>query len=393
MTNKIGEVVHSHIPAGKVRALHATKMLANGKFANDGDFKVNNYQGLEYMGIYGLDKIDEAGFGYDEAPKANRFGMDTIQGNVTVPSVGTLIQNLQGWLPGAVATITAAQTIDDFAGIMTIGAFEDVQIVQQLVENTSNPQSYSDFTNVPLSGVNVNYVYRDTVQWEDGFRIGFREELVGARGRLNMAALKRESVMRFGLELMRNRIGFYGQNSGLNQTYGVLTDPGLPGYVTVATGAVSSSLLWSVKTFQEIYQDILAGIQTIRTQSLGVIAPEKVALTLAVPVNRYDYLARTTDFGISVMDWIRQTYPTIRVISIPEFDGANGGANVFYLFADRVDDGTSTDGGQTFIQMVPAKFIVTGVERHTKAYEEGFATSTAGIMCKRPYAVYRATGI
>lgn len=384
--------IHSHIPAGKIRPLKAAKMLPNGKYTSDGDYNIANYTALKAVGIYGLDKIHEAGYGYD-SHQPKKFGMDTIQQNVTVPSIGTLIQNLQGWLPGSVSIITAAQTIDDFAGIMTIGSFEDAQIVQQIVENTSNPQSYSDFTNVPLAGVNVNYVYRDTVQWEDGFRIGYREELVGARGRLNMAALKRESVMKYGLEVIRNRIGFYGQNSGLNQTYGVLTDPGLPSYVTVATGAVSGTMSWSTKTFQEIYQDILGGIQTIRTQSLGVVAPEKVPMTLAVPINRYDYLARTTDFGISVMDWIRQTYPTIRVISIPEFDNANGGANVFYIFADRVDDGTSTDGGQTFIQMVPAKFIVTGVEKHTKGYEEGFAMSTAGIMCKRPFAVYRATGI
>lgn len=384
--------IHSHFPAGKVRALKASKLLPNGTFAQDGDFRVDMYQGLESVGIYGLDKIDKAAFGYDSyEPKG--YGMDAIQSNLTVPSTGTLIQNLQGWLPGAVATITAEQTIDEFAGIMTIGSFEDVQIVQQIVENTSNPQSYSDYTNVPLSGVNVNYVYRDTVQWEDGFRVGFREELVGARGRLNMAALKRESVMKFGLELMRNRIGFYGQNSGLNQTYGVLTDPGLPSYVTVASGAVSSSLLWSQKTFQEIYQDILAGIAFIRTQSLGVVNPEKLSMTLAVPINRIDYLSRTTDFNISVLDWLKKNYPNIRIISIPEFDNANGGANVFYLFADNVNDGTSTDGGQTFIQMVPAKFIVTGVERHTKSYEEGFAMSTAGVMCKRPYAVYRATGI
>lgn len=392
MANTQISEVRSHIAGGKVRSLHASRVLSNGTFSNDGDYDIINYQNLEHFGIYGLDEIDKAAYGYDTYQAPKKFGMDAVQSNITVPSTGTPVQFLQGWLPGFVAVITAEQTIDEIAGITVIGDFEDSQIVQQVVENTSNPTPYSDYNNVPLAGFNVNYVYRDTTRWEDGFRVGFLEEKVNAKSRLNTAALKRESVIKFGLELTRNRVGYYGYNAGLNQTYGILTDPNLPAFQTVAVGAVSGSRLWSVKTFQEIYLDILTGIQSIRNQSLGVIAPEKISMTLAVSTNTYDYLAKTTDFGISVMDWIKQTYPKLRVISIPEFNSANGGANVFYLFADRVED-ASTDGGQTFIQMVPAKFLVTGVMKLTKAYEEGMAMCTAGIMCKRPYAVYRGSGI
>lgn len=384
--------VHSHIPAQKVRPLKAQGLLPDGSFAQDGDFRVDMYDSLGALGIYGLDKIDAEQFGYEDY-KPKSYGMDAIQNNVTVPSTGTLVQHLQGWLPGAVATITAARTIDKITGIMTIGEFEDEQIVQQIVENTANPSPYSDFANTPLAGVNVNYVHRDVVRWEDGFNVGFLEEKVGSRGRLNTAAEKRKSVMQFGLEVVRNRIGFYGQNNGLNQTYGLLNDPGLPAYITVATGASSSSKLWSLKTFQEIINDIQQAVQALQTNSKGVIDPEEVSLTLAIPVNRYQYLNTTTDFGISVMDWIRKNYPKMRILAVPEFEGANGGSNIFYLFADSINDGSSTDGGQTFIQMVPAKLIVTGVARYEKHYVEGFANATAGVMCKRPYAVYRATGI
>jgi hypothetical protein len=65
---------------------------------------------------------------------------------------------------------------------------------------------------------------------------------------------------------------------------------------------------------------------------------------------------------------------------------------VFYLFADRVMD-DSTDDGRTFLQVVPAKFMVLGVSQLTKAYEEDYSNATAGVMCKRPYAVVRRSGI
>jgi hypothetical protein len=53
----------------------------------------------------------------------------------------------------------------------------------------------------------------------------------------------------------------------------------------------------------------------------------------------------------------------------------------------------STDGGKTWIQAVPTKFMVTGVQQLAKAYEEDFTNATAGAMLKRPYAVTRWSGI
>lgn len=101
---------------------------------------------------------------------------------------------------------------------------------------------------------------------------------------------------------------------------------------------------------------------------------------------------KTSDFGISVLDWMRTNYPNVRIESAPELDDANGGAAVFYLYADKVDDG-STDDSSVFAQLVPAKFMALGVEKRSKSYVEDFANATAGVMAKRPYAVVRFTGI
>ena len=57
-----------------------------------------------------------------------------------------------------------------------------------------------------------------------------------------------------------------------------------------------------------------------------------------------------------------------------------------------VDD-ASTDDRRTFIQVVPTKFQLNGVAQLAKGYEESYLKATAGVMVKRPYAVYRVTGI
>ena len=56
-------------------------------------------------------------------------------------------------------------------------------------------------------------------------------------------------------------------------------------------------------------------------------------------------------------------------------------------------DDMSTDGGRVWIQPVPTKFQVLGVQQLAKAYEEDYSNATAGAMCKRPYAVVRYYGI
>jgi hypothetical protein len=83
----------------------------------------------------------------------------------------------------------------------------------------------------------------------------------------------------------------------------------------------------------------------------------------------------------------------VRVVSAPQLNNANGNANVFILFADAVNDGLSTDDNKTFIQVVPATFQLLGVQQLAKGYEEDYSNATAGVMVKRPYAVYRASGI
>jgi hypothetical protein len=150
--------------------------------------------------------------------------------------------------------------------------------------------------------------------------------------------------------------------------------------------------LWSQKTFLEIVADIRVAAAQLQTQSQDTINPESAMLTLALPTDSYQYLSVTSDFGISVRDWLSKTYPSLRVVSAPQLNYANGGANVFYLYAEQVDDGASDDS-RTWVQVVPAKFQALGVEKQAKAYVEDYANATAGAMLKRPYAVVRYSGI
>lgn len=317
------------------------------------------------------------------------FAADDTQGLITAASISNPVQFLQSWLPGFVRIITAARKIDELIGVTTAGKWDDEEIIQGVLEPLGEAALYGDYTNIPLSSWNVNFERRTVIRWEKGIKVGLLEDARSARVRINNAAEKR-SAAALSLDIARNRVGFYGFNGGSNRTYGFLNDPSLPAYVTAANPG--SGTTWAVKTFLQITADIRGMFARLQAASQDVVDVEKSATTLALATNVYQYLSVTSDFGISVRDWMRQTYPKCRIVSAPELNLANGGANVAYLYADQVSDGGS-DGGSTWVQIVPSKFQALGTEKQAKGYIEDFSNATAGVMVKRPYAVQRLTGI
>jgi hypothetical protein len=366
--------VHYDIAPREVRQVAMDTISANIREAMQMGFSISPKVAMDMANMYG-------------------WGADSVQGLVTTAAIPNLIQNLQNWLPGQVYVMTAAREIDKLIGITTQGEFSDEQIVQEVLEMTGYAVPYSDYGNAPLADWNLNFVPRTNIRFELGMRVGILEEERAARQRVNSAQSKRESCG-LNLEITRNLVGFNGYNSGNNTTYGFLNDPGLLPTITVAAGA-STQTEWSGKTFLEICADIRAAFVQLRTQSKGVINPKEVDTVLALPTNSIDYLTVTSDFGISVWDWLKQTYPRVRVQDAIQLNTANGttvGSGVFYLYAERVSD-LSTDDGKVWVQVVPQKFRVLGVQKLTKAYQEDFANATAGAMLKRPWAVVKYLGI
>lgn len=324
------------------------------------------------------------------ADSMGAFGADDLNGTMFPNTIPTPIQFLQNWLPGFVRTVTAPRSIDLIIGISTAGSWEDEEIVQGVLEPTGKAVPYSDYSNIPLSSWNPGWERRTVVRFEQGLRVGALEEARAARMNLNTASEKRASAT-LSLDIARNRVGFYGFNAGTNRTYGFFNDPSLPAYVTVPNGA-GGSPLWANKTYLEITADLRGVMAGLQVQSQGVIDPETTPITIAIPTAVAQYLSVTSIYGNSVRAWFRETYPNARFLPAPELNGANGGANVLYAFADSVDDGASDDS-RTWVQVVPAKFQLLGIEKQAKAYVEDYVNATAGVMLKRPYAVRRITGI
>ncbi|WVW37748.1 main capsid and scaffold protein [Aeromonas phage Gekk3-15] len=374
--------VHSSLRGRNVRPL-----VLEAKQVGDSAVVALNRLGIHIDPQFVHDQVK----GLLDGGRVRGLGADSaLVAPLTTPSVSTPLQFLQAWLPGWVRIITAARKIDTLVGIKTIGNWEDQEIVRGIMEPLATAVEYGDNTNIPLATYNANFERRTIVRGEMGLRVGTLEEARASAMKAQSAEEKRNACAA-SLEIFRNSIGFYGwYNQGANRTFGFLNDPNLP-----AIGTLPSGKSWAGATFQEMTTDIRTMVAALRTQSQDQIDPESVDIILALPTNKVDQLSTTTDFGISVRDWIKQTYPRITVQSAPELTAASSNADVVYMYAESIDssiDG-STDGGETFIQMVPQKLRTLGVEKRAKSYLEDFANATAGVLCQRPYAVVRYTGL
>lgn len=325
---------------------------------------------LETLGITFSDKVVTA--------------MDSA-GMVTSPSTMTPVQFLQYILPTPVRVVTAKRSIDELVGRNIVGKWSDEEIVTPIVEGSGNARPYGDDTTTPFSNFNINFEKRNVVRFEEGINVSVLEEERASELKINIASEKREAATK-SLAIELNRIGFYGYNNGENRTYGFLNDPELPAYITVATGA-SSSTNWADKTFLEITNDIRTAFAQLRSKSGNLINPAVDATTLALPSDVVEYLTTVSEFGNSVMNWLKETYPNCRVVSAVELNGANGGANVMYLFADKLE------GQNVISQNVASVFRMLGVEKTMKGYSESYSNATSGVIVNIPAGVVRYTGV
>lgn len=347
----------------------------------------DNVRSLAKVGIHVSDFAAQSyaqAYGMDAAVSIPGLTVNAAQGN------SPYMQFLQSWLPGQVQVITAARKADELMGVVTAGAWEDEEIIQEILELVGVAQPYTDYANIPLSSWNLTYEKRGVVRFEEGFQVGELEGLRSGRIGIDAAATKRAAAQ-LALDVSRNRVAFFGYNGATSYPiYGYLNDPGLPAYITVPAGAAGTT--WDKKAYAEIVKDLLTALSALRTKSKEVIDPKTTPINLDVASEKVDYLSTPNDLGETPYDWLKENYPNVTVKSAIELDNANGGADVFYMYAESVAE-SGTDGGGVIDQIVPSRFRALGVDVSCKIVTEDFTNATSGAMAKRPFAMYRASGI
>lgn len=331
--------------------------------------------------------LDALGIHYEKQAmdEFRAYATDAAPSLQTAPNKMTPIQFLQHWIPEMVKIVTASRDADEILGRDFAGSWDDEEIVQTVIEYTGKPRVYGDKTTFNLASFNINYETRTIVRFEQDVEVGKLEEARASKQRIDAQGTKRDAAAT-ALAINANDIAFNGYNAGNNKTYGLLNDPSLPAYTALAQGSAGYTT-WATKTFNEIVSDIKAMMSALRVRSGNNFKPEKDESVLALSVAVVDHLQTVNMLGgTSVLDWLHKTYPGCRVTSAVQLDGANSGANVAYLFAEKID------GKKVIAQYMQDALRLIGVEQHAKNFLESYSNATAGVMLRIPVGLVRFTG-
>lgn len=285
------------------------------------------------------------------------------------------------YLRGNVEVGTAVRTADDIVGIMTgVGDFDTEEVRQNAVQNVGRADFYGDHNNVPLVSYKSLTEIRDVVRFEAGFEVGRRERAVQGANNYDAERLKRGAAIE-SLEIARNDTAWRGA-AGL-RVYGILNDPSL----AAATGTTAN---WLTATYEQIVGDIEARAAAIDVASGGRFNAE-MPIVLAMPVGYRTAMNKVSTVnasGKTVMQFIKEQFPNLRVVYTPELKGAASGDDLIYFIAEPGATSDNADSA-TFLQIVPARDFLLGRESGIKVDVEDHGAATAGVICLRPWFVSR----
>lgn len=313
------------------------------------------------------------------------FAQDALPNTITSQSISNAVQFLQHFLPEQIKVVTQARVADRLLGRDIAGSWEQEEIVATVKEGVGQARPFGDKTNMKSSDWNINFERRTIVRFEEDVEVGALEEARAAAMRINSADEKRMAAAE-ALAISMNDVAFNGYNSAEVRNYGILNDPYLGAYQSVTAGAAGNT--WDLKSFNEIINDIKAGVAKLRVQSGSNFDPMTDAFVLGIASEKIDYLATPNALSsMSVREWIQQTYPRCRIEAVPQFNNANGGADVFYMIAETIN------GQKVVHQYVQDVLRMVGVERRAKGFAESYSNATAGCLVALPVGIVRYTGI
>lgn len=294
--------------------------------------------------------------------------------NVGVPSVFTAYID-----PQVVRILTAPTNAREIFGETRKGDWTTTSAIFKAIENTGETAPYADFSNAATADVNVVYPERDNYVYQTTIRYGEREMAVLGKAALNLAAEKQRSAATI-LDIDANK--FYLRGVAGKRIYGLLNDPNLPADISPAS--VGGVTLWSGKTTNQIYDDIISIFGELAKNSNGRISID-ADLVLACPPAIMVLLGKTTEFGISVLDMVKKYFKNISFVTLPELYANN--INTVFMAA------RSVDGYPTAQLAYSEKMRAFQLIPEGSSYRQKYSAGTFGAVVLRPFAIQMMSGV
>lgn len=316
---------------------------------------------------------------------------NAVAPSITTPNINAPFGALAYIKPKAIEVLTAPRVADKLATSEKNGNWGD-KVVQIKIKEYQGTVSTDDGSAGDGLNSSVNYttetrgVYQFRADWNTN---DLSEATVGAmqeNARADLATASMEAIA-----IARNKYFFNGVSfkGSVAPVYGLLNDPNLNAFQTVAVGA-GGSTYWSSKTAEEIYNDVVEAFAQMNTQSDG-LSEEEFAnggkAILAVATNSITYLDRKNTYGKSAMTMLKETYgDKLEIVGVPQFNLADSSSDVFYLVMQPRERQTIIN---SYVEMARAYPLFI----RSSEVSQKIASATSGCVVQYPIFVVRYNGV
>lgn len=308
---------------------------------------------------------------------AAEYAMDAA--NLDPTLVTTASAGIPAWLTAfvdprvieiLVAPMAAAQILPE----VKKGDWTTSTAVFIVAEATGQVATYSDWSANGMANANVNFPTRQNYLFQTWTEWGDRELALAGEARIDWAA-RQDAASALVMAKFLNRSYLLGV-AGL-PNYGLMNDPSL-------TAPIAATTNWATATPEAIANDVVLMVGRLITRSNGLINGTE-RLVVALAPSALNDINRTNEFGLSAMKKIKETYPNIEFVPVPEFDTATG--RLVQIWVPEVQGQPA--GEVAFSEKMRAHTI----ERYSTYQRQKKSGGTFGAVIYLPWAMTQTLGV
>jgi len=292
---------------------------------------------------------------------------------ITAPNGGVPAWLTSWFDPKAIDIQLAPMAAAQIATEVKKGDWTTTTAIFRTREPVGQVATYGDWSPNGMSSANVNYPSRETYAYQTWIEYGERELAQASQGQIDVAGDKQYAKSLI-MAKFANKSYLYGV-AGL-KNYGLTNDPNL-------TAPVAAPVNYATATPEDIANDVVRQVGLLIAQSGGLINGSERLVFAAAPSLIND-IRRTNEFGLNADKKIRESYPNIVYVPVPEFDTAAG--RLIQLWAAEIDGQPTVELGFT------EKLRAHRMEVYSTYTRQKFSGGTLGAVVYLPYAVTQTIG-
>lgn len=288
--------------------------------------------------------------------------------------------------PKVVEVLFAKKAATSLAVEAKVGTWTDEFYNFPVEEIAGSVTGYSDYENGTSADVNYEYPVREQYRFQTAIKYGDLETDKAAAAKIAIAARKQNAAAQI-IATFENKAYLYGVKG--KRIYGLLNDPNLN--ASISPISVGGKSTWDDKqaanpdTFANIvYNDVAALIADLFEQNGGNI-DANTPMVLGVSNAKASALVVPNSFGLSAQAMLKQNYPNLTIVQVPELSTAEGD-QLYLIVPELLGDATATVA-------YAEKFRLSRLVSRETSFSQKAIGTTWGAVIRRPSLIARMSGI